>query len=191
MAALIEVRLTELAQLFNSMDPSPFHERDLDHDAEEFIVSWAQEHARGEDLKLVVHLTRPPADGPPDPQLVENSVQHYFSYRAELLWREFRQLMKEGRLSLLVGLGFLVLCQAGIWLLHLPATGASQPFHEWGLPGLGVQLRAFLREGLTIVGWVAMWRPLEIYLYRWWPLLGRRRLYQRLASMVVEVRLPA
>ena len=39
MTGLIEVKLTELNQLFNSMDPSPFHERDLDHDAEEFIVS--------------------------------------------------------------------------------------------------------------------------------------------------------
>lgn len=33
----IELRLRELAQLFNSLDPSPFIERDLDSDAEEFI----------------------------------------------------------------------------------------------------------------------------------------------------------
>ncbi|HYF36884.1 MAG TPA: hypothetical protein VD994_16425 [Prosthecobacter sp.] len=45
MPALIEVKLTELAQLFNSMDPSPSHERDLDQDAEDFIVSWAREHS--------------------------------------------------------------------------------------------------------------------------------------------------
>jgi hypothetical protein len=59
MAALIEVKLTELAQLFNSMDPAPFRERDLDHHAEEFIVSWAQEHAHHEELKLVIHLVKP------------------------------------------------------------------------------------------------------------------------------------
>ena len=39
----IEVRLRDLGQLFNTMDPSPFHEKDLDHDAEEFIESWARE----------------------------------------------------------------------------------------------------------------------------------------------------
>jgi hypothetical protein len=44
------------------------------------------------------------------------------------------------------------------------------------------------REGLTIIGWVAMWKPLDIYLYRWWPLLALRRLYQRLSAMPVEVR---
>jgi len=33
-----------------------------------------------------------------------------------------------------------------------------------------------------------MWRPLEIYLYRWWPLLRKRRIYQRLSQMAVEIR---
>ncbi len=32
-----------------------------------------------------------------------------------------------------------------------------------------------------------MWKPLEIYLYRWWPLLTLRKLYQRLSQMPVEV----
>ena len=40
----IELELHDLNQLFNSMDPSPFNAKDLDHDAEEFIVSWAQEY---------------------------------------------------------------------------------------------------------------------------------------------------
>ncbi|MDQ3258423.1 MAG: hypothetical protein M3R15_31815 [Acidobacteriota bacterium] len=36
----IEIYVDRIEQLFNSMDPSPFHEKDLDRDAEEFIVSW-------------------------------------------------------------------------------------------------------------------------------------------------------
>lgn len=39
----IELRLRDLGQLFNSMDPTPFHHKDLDRDAEEFIKSWALE----------------------------------------------------------------------------------------------------------------------------------------------------
>jgi hypothetical protein len=34
-ATKIEINLSRLPQLFNSLDPSPFLERDLDHDAEE------------------------------------------------------------------------------------------------------------------------------------------------------------
>lgn len=39
----IEVFVDRIEQVFNSMDRSRFHEKDLDHDAEEFIVSWMQE----------------------------------------------------------------------------------------------------------------------------------------------------
>ena len=35
----IELRLRRIEQLFDSFDPAPFHEKDLDRDAEEFIVS--------------------------------------------------------------------------------------------------------------------------------------------------------
>ena len=44
-----------------------------------------------------------------------------------------------------------------------------------------------IQEGLTIGGWVAMWRPLQIYLYDWWPLLEERKVMERLSRMQVEV----
>ena len=37
----IEIRIDDISQLFHTLDPFPFRERDLDKDAEEFIVSWA------------------------------------------------------------------------------------------------------------------------------------------------------
>src|SRR3982751_168367 len=43
---VIEVHVAELKQLFNEIDPSPFRERDLDADAEEFIVGWAKDAPR-------------------------------------------------------------------------------------------------------------------------------------------------
>ena len=52
----IEISLREAGQLFNSMDPSPFHEKDLDHDAEEFIESRVSEYHREEPVSLVIHL---------------------------------------------------------------------------------------------------------------------------------------
>lgn len=42
-ANAIEIRIEEIAQPFHSLDPFPFRERDLDRDAEEFIVGWARE----------------------------------------------------------------------------------------------------------------------------------------------------
>lgn len=166
----IRLRLRELVQLFNSMDPSPFRDRDLDADAEEFIVGWARELPPEHTLKLVVELATPP---PPDRAAeTENAVRNYFADRAENKRREFRLLMRRGRVSLVVGLLFLTGCLTGGNLLETLATSA---------------LARVLRESLLIGGWVAMWRPLEIYLYNWWPLRSERRVLERLSRM--EVRL--
>lgn len=173
--ATIQLRLRDLAQLFNSMDPSPFRERDLDADAEEHIVEWAQEHVKDHaEFLLEIHLPEPP---PPERGAgIEESIQHYFRMRSEAKEREFRQLMRRGRISLIVGLLFLIAC---FFLGELIAK-------------LGYGTAAeLIRESLTIGGWVAMWRPLEIYLYDWWPLRDERHLLERLARMRVRLILPS
>ena len=42
-------------------------------------------------------------------------------------------------------------------------------------------------EGLLIGGWVAMWRPLEVFLYDWWPISAEARMFDRLAAMPVRL----
>jgi hypothetical protein len=169
-SARIEVRLRELAQLFNSLDPSPFIDRDLDADAEEFIVSWARELPHHGELELVIHLATPPE--PARAAGAEEAVHHYFASRAEIKRRELRQLFRRGRTSLFIGVLFLAGC-FGLGLLLRPVLPAG-----WN---------EFVELGLHIVGWVAMWRPLEIYLYDWWPVRNDRRLYERLARMPVRL----
>ena len=44
-----------------------------------------------------------------------------------------------------------------------------------------------LRESLNIAGWVAMWRPMQIYLYDWWPPRRTARIYSTLSRMAGEV----
>src|SRR6516225_8686987 len=167
----IEVFVDKIDQLFNSMDPSPFHQRDLDDDAEEFIVSWAQEFPRRDPVALLVHVNQLPAHGNAQ-EVIETAVHIYFAYRAKLNHLEFRHLLKEGRTSLIIGLVFLGACLLTSQLLRR---------QEGTLP-------IVLREGLIIAGWVAMWRPMEIFLYEWWPLLRKGRLYEKLSRMRVEVR---
>ncbi|MEO7133364.1 MAG: hypothetical protein ABI024_04010 [Vicinamibacterales bacterium] len=43
------------------------------------------------------------------------------------------------------------------------------------------------RESLPLGGWVAMWRPLEIFPYNWWPIRAEARLFDRLSAMTVRV----
>ena len=92
--AKIEISLSRLSQLFNSFDPSPFHERDLDPDAEEYIVGSAEEVARHAPLCLVFHL---PADQLPNSAVTDlgPSIHNYFASRAESERRRLRLLFHE------------------------------------------------------------------------------------------------
>jgi hypothetical protein len=171
---VIRVRIREISQLFNSLDPDPFIERDLDDDAARYIESWAREIPRHKPLRLVVNITEP--KGHDQQQLVENAVHNYYGQLAQLSRNEFRDLMRRGRASLFIGLLVLL---ATFALGH--AVGEALQEFRWG---------SLVQESLVIGGWVAMWRPLEIFLYDWWPLRRKRRDFERLRDMKVEVVLP-
>lgn len=166
---VIELRLHDPRQLFNSMDPSPFRDRDLDRDAEEFIVGWAKEFPSHVPLELRIHFEsgadRQPAD------TVREAVRHFFEYKAEVMRRKLRRHFSNGRLSLLIGTVFLVLC---LGIADLMGRGGDTPLH------------LIMRESFVIVGWVAMWRPIDVFLYEWWPIRHEHRVYQRLSDAGVE-----
>lgn len=166
----IELRLNELSQLFNSMDPTPFHHKDLDRDAEAFIESWALEYPQASRFHITVHLANMPSEDPTE--VVAEAIRNYFTYKSELVRRTVTVLFREGRTSLLIGAAFLSSCLLVADLLT-PLAG-------------GTFLR-ILRESLTIGGWVAMWRPMQIFLYEWWPLMRRSRIYHNLGHAQVRV----
>lgn len=168
----IEIRLSQVSQLFNMLDPFPFRERDLAPEAEDYIVGWARELPRRVPIRIIVHLPSEEADSPGG-QGIPEAVTHFFHYRQEGTAQELRELFRVGRWSLLIGASVLALC-----LLLAQAVG--------GRLGTGAVSR-FLEESLIIVGWVANWRPIEIFLYDWWPLTRRRDLFGRLAAARVEV----
>ena len=167
----IEIYLDRIEQLFNSMDASPFQEKDLDHDAEEFIVSWAQEFHHRDPLILRIHVKELPKASEAQ-WSIEKAVRNYFSYRWNLNRFEFRRLMKQGRISLFIGGLFLATCLFASDLLGQREHGT---------------LLTLVRESLTIAGWVAMWRPMQIFLYEWWPLRGIGQIYRRLSHSPIEL----
>jgi hypothetical protein len=171
--ALIQVHVAELKQLFNSIDPSPFRNKDLDPKAEEFIVGWAKDMPRDAPLGLVVDLDRP-AGLPDEAAVLRDAIHEFFQQRADAFRRRLRELFRVGRTSLLIG------------LIALAAAIAVGDF----LASLmkGSRIGEILRESLTIGGWVSMWRPLEVFLYDWWPIRDEARLSDRLAAMPVRIR---
>lgn len=174
-SAVVQLRIHDLSQLFNLMDPSPFIDKDLDADAEAFIEGWALEFPVNTPITLVVHLEQPPLLGGSDPRrFTELAVRNFFLSKADTTRRELRQLLKTGQISLIIGIAFMALC-----LTLSKGIAREFPFSttsEW------------LREGLAVGCWVAMWKPIDIYLYGWWPILRRLRIYRKMSRLRMELK---
>jgi len=169
----IELRVEEISQLFDNLDPFPFRERDLDKDAEAYIVGWARELPRRQPLLLVVHLPTSEAATHQASELGE-AMKRYFANRADAARLELKELFRVGRRSLSIGVCVLAVCL----LLGQVVAGRL---------GTGYAGR-FVEESLIILGWVANWKPIEIMLYDWLPLKRRIDLYGRLARAEVVLK---
>ncbi len=171
-SGVIDVQLRELGQLFNSFDPAPFHERDLDDSAEEFIASWARDLPRRSEIRIVLHL--PDAEGRVAKEAdVGRAIGHYFGERADMAERERREEVRLGRRYLWIGLPVLAACLA---LSQI----ADNMIEAEGLARL-------TEESLILLGWVACWKAIETLLYDWQPMKRRRDLYRRLARAEVRI----
>src|SRR6202795_1252319 len=87
--SVIEVNVGELKQLFNSIDPSPFRNKDLNPKGEEFIVGWAKDLPRNVNLALVVDLDRQ-AGLPDEAEVLRDAIHEFFSQRALAYRRRLR-----------------------------------------------------------------------------------------------------
>lgn len=165
----IDIKLRSADQLFDGRDPAPFHERDLDAEAVEYVLGAFQEISPKARIKVVFWVAGPLQISP---ETLVEAVRAHFRYEIDKLRRRIREHVRQGEIALMVGLVvltvFLTLAELTRWLP-------------------GGTLRQILREGLTITGWVAMWRPLELLLYDWWPLVRQRRLCERVAEAEMSV----
>jgi len=123
-------------------------------------------------LRLFVYLSRELAT-PENTVLLLDAVHSYFRQRAAATRRKLRQLFRVGRVSLAIGLAFL----AGAIVLGEFIAGLVGETSYGGI----------IEETFVIGGWVALWRPLEIFLYDWWPIRAEAKLLDRLGEMDVRV----
>lgn len=168
---VIEIRVDGIAQLFHTLDPFPFREKDLDREAEEYIVGWARELPADRPFRVIVHFPSDESQTDLARDLPE-ALGKYFAGRAAVIQGDLNELFRIGRRSLAIGVATLVACLLAANLVSGFLADAPS--------------RRIVQESFLILGWVANWRPLEIFLYDWWPIVRRRDLYRRLAAAAVE-----
>ena len=169
---VLDLHVAELRQLFNSMDPAPFRKRDLDPKAQAYIVVWAQDVPAGRPLDLVVHVDAESVT-PADAAMLKEAVDEYFRQRALATWRGLRKMFRTGRISLLIGVLFVG-----------TAAIVGESIASFVSKG---RYATLIHDSLVIGAWVALWRPMEIFLYDWWPVRTEARLYERLSRLGVRL----
>ncbi|MGE0762566.1 MAG: hypothetical protein AB7N80_04755 [Bdellovibrionales bacterium] len=168
----ISLTLKSLDQIFDLRDPSPFREKDLDDDFARYLIVAVKEapEIREVHLNLQIAGSEMKHFSPSD---VEQAIHEYFEFEVESVQGELRALFSEARWAAALGLLFLLACQAAGLLLHEQNSLVME----------------VLKQGLQILGWVALWRPLNLLLYEWWPILRRRRLFQILTRAKTNIQL--
>ena len=163
--ATVHVHVHEVAQLYNSLDPSPFWDRDLDRDAAEFIEGEFSDRLGAEHWHLLIHVSASTVEV----QALQKAVASYYHRLAASARRQLSDHLRRARLGLFAGLALFA-------LFMVARNVARAMIHD---------LPAVIDEGLIILAWLSVWRPAEMLAYEWLPLHRRRRLYERLSTVRV------
>ena len=170
---IVEVAVKNSRQLFNERDPAPFRERDLDSQFVIYLVSAVEEFSLRTKMKIQI-LTSDPDDLRPENSLIiGDAIRAYFLYESELAKSKLRKRYRSARYFFMIGLVALVVCLSlaqGIESLQ------SAPY----IAKIG-------SVSFVILGWVAVWHPMEALLYDWWPIREQRQYFDKMANMDIEV----
>ncbi|MEI8296063.1 MAG: hypothetical protein WCG04_06040 [Alphaproteobacteria bacterium] len=167
----VEVRVKNPFQLFDSRDPAPFRDRDLDEDFVEYIVATMREFSHKTPVKILIHIQGKESKDLPHDE-IRAAIQSYWAYQIELFERDLKSFFKRAQLFMVIGILVLILCVTVAQSIAVPT-----PAGFWGV----------LREGIVIFGWVSVWKPIELLLFDWYPLFEKVRLYRKLLKTEVDI----
>jgi len=168
---LIEITLSSVLQLFNSFDPAPFHEKELDSAAEHYIVETVKDFPRKTPFKIIIYL-------PPDiasterARKIPSAIHNHFQYKMLVSDRKFRARFRHGRESLFIGLLFLTLALVGRQLVSTLENHL---------------LAQLFADALLIIGWATMWEPITVLLYELWPIIQQKKIYEKISHMEIDI----
>lgn len=172
--SIIEVRIRSVSQLFDARDPAPFRERDLDDDFVEYITSSAEELNHADAFKILIHIEES-VNSQMESNTISDAIKDFFEYQVDLKSKQLSKVLKTGQLFLVFGVIFLFVC-----------LFISDFFSKTHL--LVETYKSFLEQGFVIMGWVAMWKPLELILFDWWPIYDKMKVYRKILGSEIEVR---
>lgn len=147
-----------------------YRKRKIRQDAEEFILEEAKAFPRSTSITIIIFL--PVAEENLQNNFSSAVHQHFF-YCREKASRERKRTLQYGWRALAIAF---VLLGIALSISHL--LDSFFPHNS---------IANTTEESLTILGWVAFWKPAELLLYNWYPFSRDMALYARLERSVVQV----
>jgi hypothetical protein len=140
--------------------------------AEAAMIDWARRQPKDAALEILIRLP-PAALTPAAAAQLADRVTAHFRRLAEEQDYTVRTFLADARISAAVGFSVFAACLLIVWTLYSGYQGSTTA-------------RA-LRDTLSILGWIAAWKPLEMLVHERRPLQRRLRLLRRLAAAPVRV----
>ena len=163
----IELRIQRLDQLFDSLDPSPFYAKALDRNAEAYLLECAGEHGTRHSLTVAIHAPERLRASLAD---IKEAIHAHFALALQQAERRHRNRRRIGRFALSAGVATL----AAVLLLR-----------GW-VETIGGSIGEVLAEGLLILAWVALWRPIETIGFDSWGCREERRLLTKMSRVPIH-----
>ncbi len=168
---VIDMKITDLDELFNGYDPAPIHKRDLsrhavNHILDELIIFPS-------DAKVVLLISMPKTYSKYQ-QEIRTAINAFFRFKYHSSDLHLRRRFKKGLSIFFAGSMMFVISVA------LSTYMRSLPNISWWMN--------ILAEGLAVGGWVSLWQPIQTLLYDWYPLYKERGIYKKILNMEISFR---
>ncbi|HJJ43391.1 MAG TPA: hypothetical protein O0X66_05560 [Methanocorpusculum sp.] len=172
----IELRITHRAQFYNLLDPAPNDEKEISKATESYIMDSYEDmpNDKRHSAKIVLFLERALYDNEETRTDMEHAIHSHFALRSCAEKQKYKQSMKNGRRYLLRGVVFLIAC------LILSGVVTSTRSEDDIIYAFG--------QSFVVIGWVALWKPIEFYLYDRRDIINEREMLRELETIQVETR---
>ena len=158
-----------MQQLFDARDPAPFRDRDIDDDFASYIVSSTDELPFKDKLRISVTIAQKSEIGG---DAIMEAIRTYFQYQIELERLKLSKNRRMARMFLFFGVIILMVCLLISRALVVPESSF---------------LVQTFREGIVIFGWVSLWRPIELLLFDWYPIMDKIRNFEKILESEIHV----
>ncbi|MGH1469003.1 MAG: hypothetical protein ACRBBP_09015 [Bdellovibrionales bacterium] len=165
---IVELAVPDYNHLFDGRDPARFRQKDLDDDAVDYIVSSIQEVTLPKLSHIEIYFDQ--VFSQEEQNIVVDAIHTFFQYESEMMSRKINSTFRKGLKSLFIGIVFLSFAILG-------SLALKNTDHFLGL---------FFKEGVLLIGWVSMWKPINIFLYDWWPLADLKKIYDKLSVVRID-----